>query len=129
MRIAIFTAGILLIAGIFYLIRIQSIRGATFTEGIVTRNLIHGINQREFGSTMRAEIKYFAGDSIVTFPGPEGQIMQVGEIVPVVYHENDKVSAQVYTFDGFWLHGLIWCILPLILWVALCFSLVDVRSI
>lgn len=122
-----FFAGLLLIVGTYSLFKLQSIRGAVITEGIVTGNRVHGINNSDFGSTVSAEIRYIVDDSIVTFPGPEGQPMKTGEIIPVIYHENDKLNAQIYTFDGFWLNGLLWCLLPAIFWLAVCFSVINVR--
>lgn len=126
-RFGIFATGLLLIFGTFYLIKKISIRNGIVTEGIVTGNKVHGINKSDFGSTVSAEIKYFAGDSLVTFPGPEGQPMKVGEIVPVIYLDEEKTDAQIYTFSGFWLHGLLWCLLPAIFWVAVCFSVFEVE--
>lgn len=125
-RIGIFLAGMLLILGTYYAVKKYSVKDGIATEGIVARNFIHGINKSDFGSTMSAEIKFYAGDSLVTFLGPEGQPMNVREIVPVIYLDNDKTNAQIYTFSGFWLNGLLWCLLPSIFWLAVCFSAIEV---
>lgn len=125
-RLAIFATGMLLIFGSYYIYKKQAFKGAIITEGVVTRNYMHGINKSDFGSTVSAEIKYYANDSLITFLGAEGQPMTVGELVPVIYMDNDRTNAKVYTFNGFWLTGLLWCLLPAIFWVAVCFSLIEV---
>lgn len=89
---------------------------------------MHGINKSDFGSTISAEIQFYANDSLVTILGPEGQPMDVGLIVPILYQTEKPSDAVVYTFDGFWLHGLIWCILPTIFWVAISLSVIKVKS-
>ncbi len=125
-KVAVFLIGLLVIFGTYYIIKIQSIRGALITEGIVTTNYMHGINKSDFGSTISAEIRFYVGDSLVTMLGPEGQPMDVGLIVPILYKANNPANAVVYTFDGFWLHGLIWCILPAIFWTAISLSVIKV---
>ena len=125
---AIFLSGLLLIFGIFYFTKIQFKKGALITEGIVSTNYIHGINKSDFGSTVSAEIKFYANDSLVTILGPEGQSMDVGQIVPILYHPETPQDARIYNFDGFWLHGLIWCLLPTIFWIAISLSVVSVRE-
>ncbi|MFN3445121.1 MAG: hypothetical protein ACK44D_05215 [Bacteroidia bacterium] len=127
-KAVIFLSGLLVIFGTYYIIKIQSIKGALITEGIVTTNYMHGINKSDFGSTISAEIQFYANDSLVTILGPEGQPMDVGLIVPVLYQTEMPGDAVVYTFDGFWLHGLIWCILPTIFWVAISLSVVKVKD-
>ena len=124
----ILLGGLVVIFGTYYLIKIQYKKDAVFTEGIVTTNYMHGINKSNFGSTVSAEIRFYANDSMVTILGPEGQPMDVGLIVPILYHANNPGNAIVYTFNGFWLHGLIWCILPSIFWVAISLSVIGVKS-
>jgi len=124
----VFLGGLLVIFGTYYLIKIQYKKGAIITEGIVTTNYLHGINKSDFGSTISAEIQFYANYSMVTILAPEGQPMDVGLIVPILYHANDPGNAVVYTFDGFWLHGLIWCILPSIFWVAISLSVIGVKG-
>lgn len=127
-KTAIFLSGLLVIFGTYYIIKIQSIKDALITEGIVTTNYMHGINKSDFGNTISAEIQFYANDSVVTILGPEGQPMDVGLIVPILYQTEKPSDAVVYTFDGFWLHGLIWCILPTIFWVAISLSVVKVKG-
>lgn len=127
-RIAIFFAGVALIAAVYLAFKLPFLAHAVQTEGIVTRNYIHGINKSDFGSTISAEIGFYAGDSVITFLGPEGQQMDKGEFVPVIYNPLNPQDAYIYTFSGYWLHGLLWCLLPLIFWIAACFSLVEVRE-
>lgn len=127
-RIVIFIAGLLLISGVYVGYKRSVVSGFEITEGIVTRNLVHGINQSDFGSTISAEIKYYVGDSLMTISGPEGQPMEVGSFLPIIYNPNKPEQAYVNTFDGYWLHGWIWCLLPAIFWIAACFSLIEVRS-
>ncbi len=117
-----------MIFGTFYFIKIQFKIDALITEGIVSTNYMHGINKSDFGSTISSEIKFYANDSLVTILGPEGQPMEVGQIVPILYHPNSPNDAVIYTFDGFWLHGLIWCILPALFWVAISLSVVSVKN-
>lgn len=124
----ILLGGLVVIFGTYYLIKIQYKKDAVITEGIVTTNYMHGINKSNFGSTVSAEIRFYANDSMVTILGPEGQPMDVGLIVPILYHANNPGNAIVYTFNGFWLHGLIWCILPSIFWVAISLSVIGVKS-
>ncbi len=127
-KVAIFLFGLIVILVIFYFIKTQFKNGATITEGIVTKNYMHGINKSDFGSTISAEIQFYVGDSLVTMLGPEGQPMDVGLIVPVLYKSDNPTNAVIYTFDGFWLHGLIWCILPAIFWTAISLSVINVRQ-
>jgi hypothetical protein len=127
-KAAIFLFGLMAIFGIFYFIKIQFKNGALITEGIVTKNYIHGINKSDFGRTISAEIQFYAGDSLFTMLGPEGQPMDVGLIVPVLYKADNPANAVIYTFDGFWLHGLIWCILPAIFWTAISLSVIKLRQ-
>ncbi len=127
-KTAIFLSGLLAIFGTYYIIKIQSTKDAVITEGIVTTNYMHGINKSDFGSTISAEIQFYANDSLVTILGPEGQPMDVGLIVPILYQTENPAAAVVYNFDGFWLHGLIWCILPTIFWVAISLSIVKVKD-
>lgn len=124
----ILLGGLVVIFGTYYLIKIQYKKDAVITEGIVTTNYMHGINKSNFGSTVSAEIRFYANDSMVTILAPEGQPMDVGLIVPILYHANNPGNAIVYTFNGFWLHGLIWCILPSIFWVAISLSVIGVKS-
>jgi hypothetical protein len=126
-KAVIFLGGLLVIFGTYYLIKMQYKKDAVITEGIVTTNYLHGINKSDFGSTVSAEIRFYANDSMVTILGPEGQPMDVGLIVPILYHADHPENAVVYTFDGFWLHGLIWCILPSIFWVAISLSIIGVK--
>ena len=127
-KAGILLGGLLVIFGTYYLIKIQYKKGAVITEGIVTTNYMHGINKSDFGSTISAEIRFYAKDSLVTILGPEGQPMDVGLIVPILYHANNPGNAVVYTFDAFLLHGLIWCILPSIFWVAISLSVIGVKG-
>ena len=127
-KAVIFFGGLVAIFGTYYLIKIHYKKGALITEGIVTTNYLHGINKSDFGSTVSAEIRFYANDSMVTILGPEGQSMDVGLIVPILYHADHPGNALVYTFEGFWLHGLIWCILPSIFWVAISLSVIGVRG-
>jgi hypothetical protein len=125
-RAAIFFAGIVLIAAVYLAFTLPFLTHSVQTEGIVTRNYVHGINKSDFGSTISAEISFYAGDSVITFLGPEGQQMDKGTFVPVLYDPLNPQDARIYTFSGYWLHGLLWCLLPLIFWIAACFSIVEV---
>lgn len=127
-RVAVFFAGIAVIALVYLGFKLPFISRGTVTEGIVTRHYMHGINKSDFGNTFSAEIKFYAGEQLITFLGPEGQQMNKGEIIPVIYDPANPGEAFVYTFSGYWLHGLLWCIFPLILWVAVCFSAIEVRA-
>lgn len=127
-KTAIFLSGFLLIGLVYYLYKIQFINQAQKTEGVVTKNYIHGINKSDFGSTFSAEIRFIARDSIYTFLGPEGQLMKKGELVPVAYLANNPEEAVINTFDGYWLNGLIWCLLPAIFWLAISLSFIQVKQ-
>lgn len=124
----IFVSGLLLIAASYLAVKLPFILTAQKTTGVVYKNYIHGINKSDFGSTMSASIRFETADSIYTFLGPEGQPMQEGEVIPVMYNVNNPHEAYLNTFAGYWLNDLIWCLLPSIFWLAFSLSFIQTKA-
>ncbi|MCU0421742.1 MAG: hypothetical protein MUC81_02935 [Bacteroidia bacterium] len=124
----IFFAGLVIILGVFLCIKLWQMDDTSSTIGMVTENNVHGINQSDFGSTISAEIRFMVNEKFYAFRGPEGQPQKQGSIVPVRYKNNNPEIAWLDTFSGFWLHGLIWCILPGIFWTAISLSVIEVKA-
>lgn len=124
-KTVIILAGFVVITLVYYGYKIRFVNNALFTEGIVTTHYKHGINKSDFGQTYSAEIKFYAQDSLITFLGPEGQLMKRGEIIPIMYNPNNPSEAYINTFDGYWYNGMIWCLLPAIFWLAISASLLK----
>lgn len=125
----VFLSGWVLIGLIFFAIKFPFVYNAQKTTGIVHKNYVHGINKSDFGSTVSASVVFETTDSIYTFLGPEGQIMNEGELVPVMYDKQNPHVAYINTFDGYWLNDLIWCLLPAIFWLAISLSVIEVKKI
>lgn len=128
-KFIVFLSGFILIGVVFFALKFPFVYQSKKTNGIVHKNYIHGINKSDFGSTVSASVVFETADSIYTFLGPEGQIMQEGDVVPVMYNAQNPHQAYINTFDGYWLNDLIWCLLPAIFWLAISLSVIEVKKI
>lgn len=51
--------------------------------------------------------------------------LAIGETVAVLYNNKSPGNAQVYSIYGFWLRGLMFTILPYVLWIAFALGYVH----
>ena len=63
-------------------------------------------------------IQFESGKQFYYFSGEQNVHYTIGEKLPVIYLKTDPVNAYVYSFLGFWYRGLVFCLVPLMLWYA-----------
>lgn len=130
MKISLNRNKILLIAiaivFIFLIInRLNKIQKSSFTTGKVKGTEI--IKSRRYNSEISryAVIEFgFNGDTI-QFGGEQNVDYELGEEVKVIYSNDNPEKAKVYSFAGFWLAPLLYCIIPIWLLAALVLSLLS----
>ena len=67
-------------------------------------------------------IQFESGKHFYFFSGEKNVEYNSGEILPVIYLKADPSNAYVFSFLGFWYKGLIFCLVPLMLWYAYVLS-------
>jgi hypothetical protein len=45
--------------------------------------------------------------------------------VPVIYSASDLDNSYIYTFGGFYMTGILWMMVPMMLWTAFSLSFLD----
>lgn len=73
-------------------------------------------------------INFSPSDTSVSFKGVANMNLGLGDIVSVVYKTNDPSNAEIYTFTGFWLTPLLYCLIPLMLLMAIVFSFLSKKQ-
>lgn len=118
-RNKLFLIGLGIIFVFLLLNRIDYIFGSATTVGKV----IYVKNWTYRSSRFTAPMVQFQTETQeITFQGETNMNLKNGETVDVIYKTNNPTNAEVYSFVGFWLSPLLYCILPLIFLVAIIFS-------
>lgn len=124
-RATLFVIGIVVI--VFYLVlnRIHFMEGTAITKGEIIG--LEGYSNR--GPVYAPPMVHFITDSIdITFHGETNTDYREGEIVPVIYKLDNPSDAYIYSFLGFWLGPVLYCILPLMVLTAVVFSFMGERD-
>lgn len=120
-RIHILFIGLGIIVLYLFLNRFDFIWGSSTTTGKVI-----GFEKwvaRTGRISFRAPIIQFSTDNEqLTFQGETDMDIKLGETVEVIYKPSNPTNAEVYTFAGFWLSPIIYCLIPLIILIAAAFS-------
>jgi hypothetical protein len=99
--------------------RVDYIFGSNITTGEIVRIRSWSGNRSSYTAPI---VKFSTETNEITFQGTTNMDASEGETVDVIYKANDPTNAEIYSFVGFWLSPLIYCILPLILLTAASFS-------
>lgn len=118
-RNKVFFIGLGIIFVFLLLNRIDYIFGSTTTVGKVVSVKKWKYRSSRFTAPM---VKFQTETHEITFQGETNMNLQNGETVDVIYKINNPTNAEIYSFVGFWLSPLLYCILPLIFLVAITFS-------
>jgi hypothetical protein len=118
-RNKVFFIGLGIIFIFLLLNRIDYIIGSTTTTGKV--QYVRHWTSRSSRYTAPV-IEFQTEDYEIKFQGETNMPLHAGETVNVIYKIKDPTNAEVYSFIGFWLSPLLYCILPLIFLVAITFS-------
>ncbi|HNQ68669.1 MAG TPA: DUF3592 domain-containing protein [Bacteroidales bacterium] len=104
--------------------RIDRIRKSTITTGKVS-----GVEIRKskwnHGEDRSALIQFEYNGDTIHFRGEQNVQYELEEEVRVVFQNDNPNNAKIYSFAGFWLAPLMYCIIPLWLLSALVLSLFD----
>jgi len=103
----------------------EKIRKSSTTTGTVTGIEIRENKLNRHETSRSAIIRFeYEGDTIY-FTGEQNVNYELGEQVKVIYKKENPNKAKVYSFAGFWLAPLFYCIIPLWLLSALVLSLMN----
>ncbi len=125
-RNKLFLIGVGIVFLYLLLNRVDYIFGSNTTKGEVVR--IRSWTGRRSSYTAPI-VKFSTETDNITFQGTTNMDATVGEMVDVIYKVDDPTNAEIYSFIGFWLSPLIYCILPLILLTAAAFSFLTASDI
>ena len=67
-------------------------------------------------------VQFVKGNKVVTFQGETNTSYHKGQSVTVIYNKENINTAKIYSFTGFWLTPLLFCLLPFLLLTAIVFS-------
>jgi hypothetical protein len=104
--------------------RLDHMIGTRITTGqVIGERKWHSYSYREGTTNYTAPLVRFSdGTSLFTFEGITNMEVKGGEKLSVIYKIDDPQQAGIYTFTGFWLSPLIYCLIPLLLLGAAVFS-------
>jgi hypothetical protein len=122
MRLYLCGIGIIL----FYLAlnRLSEVANSNFVKGWVVNEIKWGngtLGETE-GFFTAPVVQFVKGQKVITFQGETNTSYHKGQSVTVIYKKENVTSAKIYSFTGFWLAPLLYCLLPLLLLTALVFS-------
>ena len=120
----LYISGICII--LFYLLlnRWTLVNASSFTKGWV-------VNEIKWGNGTMGEtegfftaplVQFIKKNKVITFQGETNTSYHKGQSVTVIYDKNNVNTAKIYSFTGFWLAPLLYCLLPFLLLTALVFS-------
>jgi hypothetical protein len=126
-RSKIFFIGLLIIFIYILLNRVDYIISSNTTEGkvIYKKNWVAGKGGQYYSST----IKFSVDSKEITFMNTTDMSLELGETVSVIYKVNNPENAQVYSFAGFWLMPIPYCLIPLMILTAAVFSFLTSSDI
>jgi hypothetical protein len=118
----VFHIGIITIGIYLFLFRSDYIFDGVKTEGEVV-GMVKARGKQSYYTV--PVINFTKGDKVYRFKGVENMDVFVGEIVQVIYIEDEPSKAKVHTFLGFWFTPLIYAIFPLMLLAAAAYSFLS----
>jgi hypothetical protein len=130
-RTSCFTAGILLIAFVWFAERMRFVAGSSKVSGKFVFYIEEVVdNEKIYFPIIEYEhkSKYTQKDTVYEFRAKENTMYEKGEEVPVLLRDGDPEWPMLYTVGGFWLPPLAYYILPLMLWSAFCFSYIGKKE-
>jgi hypothetical protein len=74
-------------------------------------------------------IEYVSNDSICQFRGREGTAYEPNEELKVLLINKDSEQPMLYTVVDFWLHPLVYFLLPLAFWAAFSLSFISKNDV
>jgi len=122
-RNTIFFIGLCLILVYVAVNRLNFIRLGNFTNGKVY-NIV-----KTSGNHTSPVIEFSTDSLIVKFHSETDEDLEPGQQVEVIYQRSDPRNAKVYSFIGFWLSPLLYCILPVIVLAAAVYSFLSKRFV
>lgn len=84
--------------------------------------------RRNSSSYLAPLVLFYKGKQEIVFESVSNLDLERGEIVPVIYSENDPNNAFVFTFFGFWFMPLIYALVPLMVFVAIPLSFLKYKE-
>lgn len=72
-----------------------------------------------------AAIKFTSENKVYYFTGTQFVNYDIDEKVPVIFLKDDPDTSYVYSFIGFWYSGLLWCLLPVMLYSAFVYAFIK----
>jgi hypothetical protein len=134
-RTKIFVIGLVIIGLVLIFNRVDYIFGSDVTTGEVVQTKMYssqkfhanGYSYNTYSSNDFSApiIEFLVANKSITFEGTSNMDVETGDKVQVIYKISDPTKAQVYSFVGFWLTPLLYCIVPMMLLIAIVFSFLS----
>jgi len=123
-RSKILIVAIIIVFAYLALNRMDRIRKSSITSGKVSGLEIRK-SKWNHGEDRAAIIQFMNNGDTIFFVAEQNVKYELGEDVKVIYDNDNPEKSKVYSFAGFWLAPILYCIIPLWLLSALILSLMG----
>lgn len=119
-RFPLFLIGFAVILCLYFAQRYSTYRNSGFTHGVMFCE--HPFDEHFYEEEMI--LYYYIGEKEYAVP-VLGAVKDANRCVDVRYPKNKPGRGRVYTFSDFWIVSALWLLLPLMLWGAFVFTLLE----
>ena len=130
-RVSCFIAGIVILLLVYTGERMRFVAGSSKITAKFVFYIDENVNQEQVSFPIIEYVqksKYTQTDTVYQFRAKENTTYQEGEEVPVLLINKDPDNPKLYTVGSFWLFPLVYYVLPVLLWVAFCFSFIGKKE-
>jgi len=129
-RNQIYLIGIGIILFVIFMNKISFLLRCNHAEGEVIEKVSHYTYTVNYGGkSIYPIVEFTVENHKITFIGGENLKCKIGDTVDVIYLKSDFTTAKIFSFNGFWLPGLIYGLIPFIFLSAAVFSFIDSKDI
>ena len=109
--------------------RLNNILKSEITEGVVIGHKIWENKTFPEDTEISPIVSYKVDDEIYDFTAQRNLKYETGQSIKVIFRKKHPENAYIYSFSGFWLSPILYCLIPIILLSALIFTLISKNDI
>ncbi len=127
-RIRIMFIGLLIISTFLIINRMVIINECEFTKGTVKKIVVNHSPGNGAISSITPLIDFIYKGQTITFEATANINLEMGENVDVIYKKDNPANAEVFSFVGFWLIPIIYCLLPILFLLTATYSFLAANN-
>lgn len=121
--------GLFIIFGFYLLNRVNFINKSDFAVGtvLVDKEMELSFTQQNDVSDEKV-IEFSVNNKLYSFFSNDFEKINDKDTYRVIYDKKNPHNAYVFSFLGFWLSGLLYCLLPIMVWSAFVYSYISPKE-